>query len=181
MFFSKKKARAVTLPERVIHQFVFIEAPLEFVWPEIVLWSESKGWPKKGCAIKIKRRGSGEIELGARFRQLAKPFALSWSPFALRLEMELTECVPQELIRRTFVKGPLQGYESIKLEWRYNGTRVDYDLPYRVKGFLNKIFWIFFYEKLYSQSMRRILDALKEYVTKLYKEKQERNFEHPSA
>lgn len=174
-FFKKAPAK---LKEKIIHQFVFVEVPAEVVWPEFIRWADTPWWPKEGH-LKVLSRTSDEPNVGVRYRQtLAKPMSPRWDPLAPHWEVEITKFIPQQTIERTFVRGPLAGYERIQFEWRYNGTRIDYELHYRVKGLHNKFFWNLASEKLYSQSMKLILENFKRYITKFYKEQNSKKLEN---
>lgn len=169
-FFGKKKSAAAVnakIKEKIIHHFIFLEIPLEVAAPIVLQWGEAPWWPRKGCSIKYIRKTPGEVQVGTRFRQkISKVLAPSW-------DVEVSQFVAERQLQFKFLNGPLKGYEDIKLEWRYNGTRIDYELHYQTRGLLNKILWSIFCQKNYDNSLKVVFAALKDYLTKLYKEHQE--------
>ncbi len=153
--------------ERIIHHFVFVEVPMEVVAPLVIQWGESPWWPAKGCSIQYIRKTPGELQMGTRFRQrILKPLAPGW-------DVEVAQLIPGRHLQLKFLNGPLRGYEDIKLEWRYNGTRVDYELHYQTRGLVNKVFWPIYCQKIYDNSIKVVFATLKEYIAKIYKEQQE--------
>ncbi len=157
--------------------FVFIETPVDLVWPEIVLWSESSWWPKTSI-IQYKKKSAEEGQKPGTgyIGRLRKPLFPKW-------EIEITLLEPRREVRRTAIQGMLKGEEDIKLETRYNGTRVDYSLHYEIRGFWNKIFWRFFYYHWYDRSIDLILTSLQGYVLNQYQGHQEKQWEddHPQG
>jgi|GEM_PF-1517394 len=173
--FGKLKLGSKSAPkkikEKIIHHFVFVEVPIEVVWPEVSLWGQAEWWPKKS-AIKIIPIGSGDLEIGSKFRYKIQGLLLpSW-------QAEVTQLVPENLIERTFLNGPLKGYESVKLEWRYNGTRLDYELHYRARGLIYKIIWPLLEKKIYNVSVKQVLEALRNYVVDKYHKRHESGLEY---
>ncbi len=164
--FGNKKEQPVR--EKTIHHFAFIEAPIEVVGPLVMSWSEGAWWPQNS-ALKITRKTEGPLGAGVRFKQrLQKPLGLKWDPLAPRWEVEITKFLPNKLLERTFIRGPFRGRERITIELRSNGTRIDYELFYRVRGLHNMVFWSLTSEKAYSANMRHILIALKAYAVKMH-------------
>ena len=155
--------------QKVVHQFIFVEVPSELVVGELMAWDKSSWWPKK-CAIKHVRKASA-IELGITYQgKISGLLGPSW-------EAEVTKFVSGRRIEYTFRRGALKGYESISIDWRYNGTRIDYELHYEINGIHNQILWIFLYEKTFSANMKMILEAFKKHVVQLYQQQQEKGLE----
>ena len=170
-----KPPKAAKINEKVIRHFIFVEVPIEVVWPQLLAWSAAEWWPK-GSHIKMISSPSGEVQVGTRLRHtLTKPLAPKWDPLAVHWDTEVTKLLDKNLMERTFVRGPIKGYETVQLEWRYNGTRIDYELHYRVKGLHNMIFWTLTSEKLFSQSIKMALDSFKNHIYSVYKDIQEKD------
>ncbi len=141
------------------HHFVFIEAPLDIVAPEIVLWGEASWWPKT-CTMKFIRTADDEIKVGTRLRQkVLLPLAPSW-------DVKITKLTPGVEIERTFLNGFLEGFEKVTLEERVNGIRVDYTMEYRIQGSWNNALWVFAFEKMHDNNLEIILLALKKFCQK---------------
>jgi hypothetical protein len=176
--FSKNKKindkSPTPVKEKVIRRFVFVEVPLEVVAPIVFSWGEAAWWPTKGCSIKFTRKTPGDLGEGTRFRlKILKPLAPSW-------DVEVSKFVPQKELQLNFLNGPLRGgYEIIRLEWRYNGTRIDYERHYNVRGLLNKIIWPILGQKIYDKSIKVIFDALKDNIVEHYKTHDNKNVEGP--
>ncbi len=149
-------------PEAVNHHFVFIEAPQELVGPEIILWGEASWWPKE-CTMKFIRETPGELKVGTRFKQkVLMPGAPSW-------DVEVTKLIPNQEIERTFLNGIFMGKETVALEGRQNGTRVDYTMCYKIRGRLNGMLWPLVFEKMHDKNVGLILSALKDFVIRKQK------------
>lgn len=164
----RKKKKQASPKWDVNHHFIFIEVPIDIVAPEVVLWGESEWWPKK-CLMRFTRESQGEIGVGTRYRQkIRKPLGHSW-------KVEVTKFIPDRLVERTFQTGMFQGYEVTKIEERSNGTRIDYELHYKIRGLLNKLLWPLCYRKQHDKNIKMILSALKDHVTKKHQEQQEKD------
>ncbi|OGX28064.1 MAG: hypothetical protein A2787_07330 [Omnitrophica WOR_2 bacterium RIFCSPHIGHO2_01_FULL_48_9] len=172
-FFGKKKSAQPAAPkikEKIIHHFVFLEMPIELVAAAVMPWGEAPWWPTKGCSIKYVRKTPGDLQVGTKFRQkILRLLAPSW-------DIEVAQFIPERQLQFKFLNGPLKGYEDIKLEWRYNGTRVDYELHYQPRGLLNMIIWPILGQKNYDNSIKVVFAAFKEHIAKIYKEQQEKTF-----
>ncbi len=153
---------------RVIHHFIFVEVPMETVWPEALKWGGGEWWPKN-AAVKIVPVDGQDVRVGSKF--IYKMFYF----FAPQWEAEVTQFVPERLIERNFLSGPFQGKETISAEWRYNGTRIDYELHYRLNNPVHKIFWPLWGEKAFNAAMKRAIDALKTYTIAKHTQQQESN------
>ena len=86
---------------------------------------------------------------------------------------EVTKLFPQRLIERTFDKGMFKGFEVVTIEERANGTRIDYELHFQIQGPLNLILWPFIFRKQYVQTIKVILNSLKNYLMTEYQKKRE--------
>ena len=81
---------------------------------------------------------------------------------------EITQHDPRQIMERTFRQGFFSGYEVLQTSERANGTRIDYEMHYQVKGFLQTMLWNLLYKKKYVQAMESVLDALKQHIVKNY-------------
>ena len=144
--------------QRLNHHFILIEAPADLIVPEVILWGEAVWWPKNS-SMKFTRLTPGEIQAGTKYRQkVLLPLAPTW-------EAEVTRLVPGKEIERTFLNGMFKGKETVTLEERYNGTKVEYVMHYEVLGILNRILWQLFFRKMHDRNIEMILKALQNYVT----------------
>ena len=75
----------------------------------------------------------------------------------------MTQLLPNRLIERTFTKGLFKGFERIMLEERANGTRIDYELHFKIRGLLNIFLWPFV-RRQYIQTINKVLTSLKNYL-----------------
>jgi len=151
----KKKKESLTINRH----FIFIEAPIEKVSPEVVLWGDAPWWPKASPMQFTRIRGE-KIDIGTQYELKVK------KPFGSRWQAEMEELIPDKLVKRTFSKGMVAGYEVIKMSERSNGTRVDYEMHYTIRGFMNKALWNWVYRKQHDDNLKSILQALKQYVLK---------------
>ena len=148
--------------EKANHHFVFIEAPLEAVFPEIVLWGEALWWPKR-VTMKFTRKTPGKVSVGTKYEQRVTFFG------GPHWDAEVTKLIPKKEIERTFLNGILVGKESVTLEFRVNGTRVDYLMQYKIRGLLNFVVWVLFFRRLHDRNITMILEALREYILRKQK------------
>lgn len=166
MLFKKKtkdSAAGKQKPSAINRHFIFIEVPVGIVAPEVILWGEAKWWPKD-CKMRFTRLTEGEVRIGTQYRQkITQRFGPSWIS-------EVTHLDPRKGIERTFKGGLMRGAEVVFVGERANGTRVDYELHYQVRGLINKILWTFFYRKQHDSNITKVLTALSEYVQKKYRE-----------
>ena len=161
---AKNKSKTPT-----IQRFVFVEVPIEYVGPQVASVGEAAWWPKN-CLWNISRRPKAKSRSDA-LHQDSKPSAADWVA-------EVTQFVPNRLIEYTFKAGMFRGYQVIKLEERANGTRVDFELHFRVSGLLNAFLWPFVYQKQYEETIMQVLNALKDNLPQQYQQEQDK---HPEG
>ncbi|MCB9757765.1 MAG: hypothetical protein H6753_04985 [Candidatus Omnitrophica bacterium] len=148
----------------VIHKFMFLEAPIEAVSAELITWGESSWWPQD-CLWKYIRQTDGEIRVGTQYLiKINKPSAADWTA-------QVTQLLPKCLVERTFEKGLFNGFERITMEERANGTRIDYELHFKIRGLLNILMWPFLFRAQYVKTINKVMDALKDYVLEQVKAK----------
>lgn len=156
--FLKSKNSSVK-QDKLNRHFIFIEESADLIAAEIILWGEAFWWPKNSV-MQFTRLTPGEIRVGTRYRQqVLLPFAPSW-------EVEVTKFDPQGEIERTFLSGMFKGKETVRLEERYNGTKVDYLMQYQIQGVVNKILWLMVFQKMHDQNLEMILKSLRDYIMK---------------
>ncbi len=143
--------------EAINHHFVLIEAPESIIGPEMITWGEAQWWPK-GSRMRFKRLSALPIQIGTEYQQkvMAPVGGRHW-------RSRVTKLTPGHEIERTFMDGMFQGRESVTIEGRYNGTKVDYKMVFKVRGISNKIFWPLIFRRMHDANIRLILAALKKY------------------
>lgn len=157
-------------PFQVNRHFVFVEAPIRIVGPEAEVWGEGEWWPKDS-GVKVTRQTNGALAVGTRYlHSVNKPFVKDWIS-------EVTKYVPGKLVERTFRGGLLEGFEAVTIEERSNGTRVDYELHYRVNGLVGKLLWLLIYRRKHDENIKKILEALKNYSLMQYQKQQGKHLE----
>ncbi|MCC6758155.1 MAG: hypothetical protein IT395_00830 [Candidatus Omnitrophica bacterium] len=143
--------------DSVIHQFMFLEAPVEIVSAEAVTWGESAWWPKD-CLWKYLRQTDGDIRVGTQYViKINKPSSHDWAA-------EVTQLLPTRLIERTFTRGMFKGFERVLLEEKSNGTRLDYELHFQIRGPINFLLWPFYLRGQYIKTIKSILSAFKDHT-----------------
>jgi hypothetical protein len=154
---ASKFTRKPKSKDSVIHRFMFLEAPIEIVSAEVVAWGEASWWPKD-CLWKYLRQTDGEIRVGTQYViKINKPSATDWAA-------EVTQLLPSRIVERTFTKGMFKGFERVLLEEKSNGTRIDYELHFQLRGFINMLIWPFFLRGQYVKTIGKIMDALKAHI-----------------
>ena len=143
--------------ERNRYHFILIESPLDTVEREIILWGEALWWPKKS-RLQFVRTTSGGIGTGARYQARLLTF---WGP---RWEVEVTKLMDGHQIQRTFSHRRFILEENLNLEERYNGTKVNYWLTYRIPGLFHRILWQVFFQRLFDKTIAMALASLKDYI-----------------
>ena len=152
--------------EEVNYHFIFIEAQEQQVGAEVINWGESTWWPKDCYMRFIRKTPPGPLQVGTRFEQRVtwgSPLISGWLP---RWNVEVTKLIKDREIERTFLNGMFQGSETVYVEERYNGSKVIYEMRFRLVGFFNKLLWRLLFRKLHDKSIKRILAALNDYVLK---------------
>ena len=163
-FISKMK---IPKPEQLRHhQFIFIEAPIDIVAELALEWGNSLWWPTDS-QMKFVPIQTHPLEIGKQYRLEIK------TPLKLGAQLEITQYTPRQFVQHTFCAGALIGQQQIALEERSNGTRLDYKIEYRVRGIINIVAWILYYEKKFQSGLGIILETIKNYSEKIYQERQE--------
>lgn len=166
----KKRKKKIVEKPRLNHHFIFIEAPIDIVGPEAMLWGDAQWWPTK-CSMRFTKKTEGDVRVGTEYEQkVLMPFGPKWI-------VKVTKIIPNRMVRRDFKTGILEGYEVVRVGERSNGTRIDYELYYKIRGLVNKILWLFIYRKKHDENMVLILNALKDHVMRICKEKKGKELE----
>ncbi len=156
LFKKKSKTPATPILEEN-HHFVLIEAPADLVAPQVILWGEASWWPQKST-MKFTKITPGEIKVGTRYQQkVLLPMGPSW-------DVEVSQLIPCKLIERIFLNGIFRGKETLLIEERSNGTKVDYIMRFYIVGFLNKILWSIHFKRLHNLNIEMILSSLKNFA-----------------
>jgi len=149
--------KRLQLQQRNRYHFILIESPLHTVEREIILWGEALWWPKKS-RLQFVRITSGGIPMGTRYQARLLTF---WGP---RWEVEVTKLMDGYQIRRTFSHRRFILEENLNLEERYNGTKVNYWLTYRIQGLFHRILWQVRFQRLFDKAVELALASLKNHV-----------------
>ena len=136
--------------------FVFIESPIKVVGPQIFLWGQANWWPIH-CGLQVVNVPDIDLKPGTKSKIKIK------SILPGKLRAEVTALVSDRMIERTFTGGLLKGKETISVEERYNGTRLDVKLEAAPSNIINQLLWPIFYHKIYTQAMKQILENIKNY------------------
>ena len=146
--------------------FIFIESFADIVGPQVMLWGEAQWWPED-CKMKFVRKTPGELNEGTQFQQeVLLPMGPKW-------DVKITKLVPNKEIERTFLNGMFKGKESVIIEERVNGTRVEYVMEYQIQGIINKILWKLVFERLHNKNIDMILAALQKYAMEKHNSRSE--------
>jgi len=148
------------------HQFIFTEAPIDIVAELALEWGTPLWWPKT-CPLEF--IASDNIPLREN-----KFYTLQiQGVYPLRCRAQVTKHIPDRCVELTFTTGIFEGQEKITLEERSNGTRIDHEIRYRIRGILNQILWHGLYARQYERWINSILLTIKEFSEKIYAERQE--------
>jgi hypothetical protein len=158
LFKEKNKSQTTWLNNR---HFIFIEVPFEYVAPFAIQWGQGEWWPEK-CPLRFVKETQGETRVGSTFL-LRKKNAKSGGWL-----VEVTNFSPNRLLEHTFRSGIFVGQETINIGERANGTRIDYELRFQVRGLINKLLWPIVFQKQHDQNVELILHSLKDFVLEKY-------------
>jgi hypothetical protein len=161
MLFHKNKTPVPPKGLKLIQLFTFVEIPVGQIADGALHWGEADWWPGSGLLEYSKTTG-GDAGLGTRYRFKLDGF------LAPAGASEVTQYEPRQVMERTFRGGFFAGYELLQISERANGTRVDYEMHYRVVGFVQTMLWNLFYKKKYVRAIDLLLDALKQHIVKNY-------------
>ena len=133
---------------------VWVNAPRDIVFAQVLCWGESSWWPKKSLMRFVNL--SGQLEVGTVYRQkVGLPFAPSW-------ESKISKIEPKSKVRRDFVSGMFKGsFEEVCVEPQDKGCLVEYNMRYQVLGKVNQVLWRLAFEKLHNKNIEMILKSLK--------------------
>ncbi len=134
--------------------FIFVEAPLKKVARLACLWERAPWWPQKAPLIINDMSGKepGALVMKAEF------------PFFSALDGKIVESHPEKGWARIYDQKNFLMKETLNIEGRLNGSRVDYLLEVEIKGFRNKFLWSIFFKDSYNEAIRSLLQSLKEYL-----------------
>ncbi len=138
----------------ISHHFITINAPVDTIYKEIVLWGESDWWPDES-PMKYSRTDSGEIKVGTRFHQkVYKPFAPEW-------DVEVISITPGSEISRKFITGMFRGTDKVYIKPGEKSNEVHFLMDYEIIGGMNRILWKLAYRRMHDENIVRILNAMK--------------------
>lgn len=135
---------------------ITIRAEKEAVFHEVVVWGQASWWPKRSLMKFINL--SGPIEKGTKYLQkVMLPCGPSW-------HVQITGLVSMSSIRRDFLDGMFQGFETVSVCEVKDGVEVCYNMNYEIQGRLNRILWRLIFEKLHDRNIEAVLNNLKEFL-----------------
>ncbi len=136
------------------HHFVTINAPVDAIYREVVLWGESRWWPDES-PMKYSRKDSAEVRVGTRFHQkVYRPFAPEW-------EVEVVSITPGHGISRRFISGMFRGTDKVYIKPGEKSSEVHFLMDYEITGGMNRILWRLAYRRMHDGNIVRILNAMK--------------------
>ncbi|MHB8173206.1 MAG: SRPBCC family protein [Nitrospirota bacterium] len=136
------------------HHFVEINAPVDAIYREIVLWGESEWWPDDS-PMKYSRSDSGKVKVGTRFRQkVHRPFAPEW-------DVEVISITPGYEISRRFISGMFRGTDRVYIAANGKNNEVHFLMDYEIIGSINRVLWKLAYRRMHDENITRILRAMK--------------------
>ncbi len=140
---------------------VIINAYIDKIFKQALLWGEAEWWPKE-CLMRYTRITGGDIRVGTRYHQkVSLPFAPEW-------DVEIVSITQNREIKRRFLNGIFSGTDSVILEPVKGGIEVKAVMDFDVNGYFNKLAWRFIFKRMHDENLEKILKAMKEYF---YKEK----------
>ena len=138
----------------ISHHFITINAPVDAIYREIVLWGESAWWPDES-PMKYSRTDLGEVRVGTCFHQkVYKPFAPEW-------DVEVISITPGYEISRRFITGMFRGTDQVYIKQSEKANEVHFLMDYEVMGGINRILWKLAYRRMHDENIVRILNAMK--------------------
>jgi hypothetical protein len=125
---------------------------------EILWWGEAFWWPKKSL-MRFVRLTERPVQKGTRYRQeVLIPFAPVW-------DVEI-ENITDTSVTRRFLNGMFKGFETVSIAALRGSVEINYRMHYEVQGFLNRLLWQLFFQKLHDNNIEMILASLKEFLEK---------------
>ncbi len=149
---------------------VIINADIEKVFQQVLLWGEAEWWPKDSLMrytrlsnfpspLAGEGKGEGVVQVGARYHQkVLLPFAPEW-------DMEVVSITPNKEVKRRFLNGIFSGTDSVILEPKKEGVEVKALMDFDVNGYFNKLAWRFVFERMHDENLEKILKAMKGYFS----------------
>jgi hypothetical protein len=141
---------------------IIINADIEKVFQQALLWGEAEWWPKE-CLMRYTRindeKGEGVIQVGSRYHQkVLLPFAPEW-------DVEIVSITPNKEVKRRFINGIFSGTDSVILEPVKDGIEVKALMDFEVNGYFNKLAWRYVFERMHNENVEKILRAMKGYFS----------------
>ena len=147
---------------------IIINADIEKVFQEALLWGEAEWWPKD-CLMRYTRlsnfpsplvgegKGEGVVQVGTRYHQkVLLPFAPEW-------DVEIVSVTLNKEVTRKFLNGIFSGTDSVILKPLKDGIEVKAVMDFDVNGYFNKLAWRFIFKRMHDENLEKILKAMKGY------------------
>jgi hypothetical protein len=141
----------------IVHYVVLIEAPLTVVGAQLSSWFANDWRPPASPLVFTCDDGSAKLgtKCRAEFKKLIK---ISW-------QLEVTRFSPNHSLQSA-LKGFFKGTETLTIEERGNGIKVDYHMVYDLSNPLFQIIWSLWIEDPFVEELRRSMEALKTHCQK---------------
>jgi hypothetical protein len=142
----------------IIHYVVLIEAPLNVVGAQLSTWFIND-WRPSGSPLVFKCDDNDPVRLGTKCRaEFKKLVKINW-------QFEVTR-FSQDHFLHCALKGFFKGTETVTIEERGNGIKVDYHMVYELSNPVFQIIWSLLIEEPFVGELRKSMDALKTYCQK---------------
>ena len=137
---------------------VAVNAAIDRVFKEVVLWGEAKWWPKD-CMMGFIRSGNSEIKVGTRYRmKVALPFGPGW-------DAQVSDLAPNSKISREFLNGMFVGFEAVSVKAiDLKTAEILYSMQYQLRNWWDRLFWAICGERLHNRNIVMILNSLKKFI-----------------
>lgn len=144
-------------PFEIIHHVVVVEAPLNVVISKLASWFDND-WRSSSKLI-YKGLSSDGLRVGSKF---SGSFKIFWP---INWQAEITQFDVKGSLQSS-VSGFFKGTESIVMEERFNGIKVDYNFNYEIQGPLNQILWSMHLEDRFTIQAHKSLEVFKVFCEK---------------
>jgi hypothetical protein len=143
----------------VIHYVVLIEAPLNVVGDQLGVWFDNTWRPSASALVFKCSEAAAAVKIGskctAEFKKILK---VKW-------QLEVTGFTPNHSVESA-LSGFFTGTETVTIEERDNGIKVDYHMTYELQNPIYQIIWSLWMEDVFVDEVRKKMEALKAFCQK---------------